>query len=89
MPGHGPATDGLADGQNGAMTAKPVRAMTFEELRAEVVARPLDEDAQHSGDERLEEVRQEIARRDGAPVPLASAGLDDAPADPEQPSNPA
>jgi len=71
------------------MNSKPVRAMAFEELRAEVAPRPLDEEGSPGGDERVEAVREEIARRDGAPVPLASSGLDDAPTDPEQPVNPA
>jgi len=71
------------------MSTRPVRTMTFEELRAEVAARPLDEDAEHAEDPRVRAVREEIERRDGAPVPLASAGLDDAPLDPGQPSNPA
>ncbi len=81
--------NGAPTGQTGVMNSEPVRAMAFDELRAEVAARPLDEDGQHSGDDRVQAVREEIARREGAPVPLASAGLDDAPMDPEQPVNPA
>ncbi len=61
--------------------------MTFEQLRAEIAGHPLEGEPDDSATERVREVRAEIDRRGGAPVPLASAGLDDAPTDSEGPHN--
>ena len=57
---------------------RPVRALSFDELRAEIAAQPVEQDPAPYDSARAAEVRNEIRRR-GGPVPVATAGQEDAP----------
>ena len=67
-------------------STRPVRALSFDELRAEIAAQPVEQDPAPSDSVRVAELRTEIRRR-GGPVPTAPAGLEDAPISPDEPMN--
>ena len=67
-------------------STKPVRTMSFDELRAEIAAQPVEQDPAPPVSARVAEVRSEIRRR-GGPVPVAPAGMEDAPISPDEPMN--
>ena len=74
-PGHRPLME----------STRPVRALSFDELRADIAAQPVEQGPAPYDSSRAAQVRNEIRRR-GGPVPVAPAGLD-APISPGEPMN--
>ncbi len=75
------------------MTTDPVRSLSFRQLREELEALPpatvgeTQAGVRDPRDERRRVLEGELRRRDHAPIPLASAGLDEAPTDPNKPTS--